>query len=78
MTALSRAAALAALLSALAVVATRPARTVMVGTVKPASSAERGPVAPCPRGTLPDAEVCIPVPVAPTASSADTRAGAPR
>jgi hypothetical protein len=75
MTALSRAAALAALLSALAVFATRPARKVMVGTVKTPNSAERGPVAPCPRGTLPDAEVCIPVPVAPPA---DTRAGAPR
>jgi hypothetical protein len=78
MTALSRAAALAALLSAIGVAASRPAQKVMVGSVKLPSSAERGPVAPCPRGTLPDAEVCIPVPVATPASSDDTRAGAPR
>jgi hypothetical protein len=63
MTPLVRAGVLAAFLSALAVLVARPPAKVRVGAPAPgAARAEAGPIAPCPRGTLPDANVCVPVP----------------
>ncbi|HEY3494527.1 MAG TPA: hypothetical protein VGK73_07570 [Polyangiaceae bacterium] len=74
MSPLVRAGVLAALLSALGVALARAPRTVRIGSSgarAPASgaTASRGPAAPCPRGTLPDAEICVPVPAAPAASA---------
>jgi hypothetical protein len=63
-TPLVRAAAALSLLSALSLATDRPARRVSVANGgSRAGAAEQGPLAPCPRGTLPDAGVCIPVPV---------------
>jgi hypothetical protein len=71
---LVRAGVLAAFCSAFAVLAARPVEKRRVGTpALPAQAqAQPGPVAPCPRGTLPDANVCIPVPKPPPAAAAST------
>jgi hypothetical protein len=57
----------AALLSALAMAGRGPSKTLKVGaspTPLPSGSSEPGFTALCPRGTLPDEGVCIPVPAA--------------
>jgi len=62
---LLKAGLLAALLAALAVVLGRPTHTVRVGAFTSPSaavSAHAGFSALCPRGTLPDGDVCVPVP----------------
>jgi hypothetical protein len=58
---------LAALLSALAMAVRSSSKTMKVGvapTSTPSGSSEAGLSALCPRGTLPDEGVCIPVPAA--------------
>jgi hypothetical protein len=69
---LLRAGLLAALLAALAVVIGRSTHIVRVGVGAAPSASASGPApsALCPRGTLPDGDVCVPVPtVAPSASA---------
>jgi hypothetical protein len=58
---------LAALLAALSLVTRGPSKTTRVGaapTSTPSGSSGPGFTALCPRGTLPDEGVCIPVPAA--------------
>ena len=65
MSPLVKAGIFAALLAALAVAVRGPFKTLRVGakpTLAPSSSSEPGLTALCPRGTLPDEGVCIPVP----------------
>lgn len=67
MSPLVKAGIVAALLAALAVALRGTSPAVRVGarpTSSPSASAEPGPSALCPKGTLPDEGVCIPVPAA--------------
>jgi hypothetical protein len=59
---LVRAGLAAALLATLSVMTDRPARTVRVGGAARPAGSQAELSALCPRGTLPDGEVCVPVP----------------
>jgi hypothetical protein len=69
---LVRAGLFAALLAVLAVMTDRPPKTVRVGAgaLPAATGSNAAPSSPagglaalCPRGTLPDGDVCVPVPL---------------
>jgi hypothetical protein len=66
---IAKAGLVAALLAALSVTLARSARTVRVGAKATPSATLPGAgfSAVCPRGTLPDGNVCVPVPPGPTA-----------